>query len=240
MLEELLGRTNVPGLEAHIERHLGLTRQDALREVVNVVLRTVNAVRVVAPDRWNPFARDTLEATLLTAALGDIGSGLLADRRPATLTKIASMGVPKLSLPVADLIKLRESDDSFAEWRQALHSALEQVEMLPDTNLAWQATAREVVVGELQPLVDKLEKTTAKSPALSAVRSGVKGFLLGGFGAAATAALTGDLLGGVAGVAATAGLTAGDGYVGAFRQRRADRALLQVALAFSDSPIRQG
>lgn len=237
-VESLLGKGSVPGLDAYLDT-LRLPEDEAeemIQETVRTILDTVNAVDIIEPTRWNPFARNTFEAAVLTAALGDAGSAQ-ADRRQAALTKLASMGVPEMALSIADLVRVRESEEAFANWRESLQRALDQVELMPDTTSSWQKEAREVVAGELGPLVERLERATRRSPALSALGAGKKNFVLGGFGAISGAAITQDLMGGVVGAAVAAGLTMGDAYVRALRDRRVDRASLQLALIFTSEAL---
>jgi hypothetical protein len=226
-LEEYLGRTAVGKLSPE-------ELQSVLMEVASIVVLTITGTRSVDPEKWHPLARTLLEASFMDDMMKLVGSSD-PDVRPVALTKLAAMSVPTLSVSRRDLAIVRRSDEAFFELRQHLQQALEQIELISSADETWPKSAREIVAAELPLVVAKVERSTKKSPALSAARTGTRNFGVAGLGAVAGAVAGGNLPSAAVGAGMSKGAEAVGDYISALRRRRSDRALLQLALSFTET-----
>ncbi|MEI2270242.1 hypothetical protein OHB93_13055 [Microbacterium sp. No. 7] len=153
----------------------------------------------------------------------------IGDGRLTALERIGEFEVPDFSLKVEDLMALRNSDD-WEDWREALRAGIDMVTNIPaDPAGAKEATA--ILTDHLGRRLFKIDKTSKTSRALSAMRSGSKGFAITGIGAVSATVATGDPTALVAaGPAAIADPVAE--YISALVKRRKNRAVLDVLLEF--------
>ncbi len=153
----------------------------------------------------------------------------IGDGRLTALERIGEFEVPDFSFKLEDLIALRNSDD-WEEWREALRAGIDMVTNIPaDPAGAKEATA--ILTDHLGHRLLKIDKTSKTSRALSAMKSGSKGFAITGIGAVSATVATGDLSALVAaGPAAIADPVAE--YISALVKRRKNRAVLDVLLEF--------
>jgi hypothetical protein len=93
----------------------------------------------------------------------------------------------------------------------------------------------EVLEPELLPVAAKVERSTRESAFLSAARSGTRSFGIAGLGGAAGALAVGNILSAVVGAAASRGVEAVGDDISILRQQRSDKALLQLALSFTEN-----
>ncbi|MFG2109474.1 hypothetical protein [Micromonospora chersina] len=186
--------------------------------------------------RGNPgdvhlLAGNAFEAALqmLAVAVGDDQSSKIADPRAYRMRSLMAIPVPILTSDSKKLVALRSSDE-FLAWRTTLASALGDVQGLLESNESWESDARAIVSSELTPMRERLERSVRKSPALSAMKKGLRDMTLSGIGALGGAAAGGRL--------GTALVGAGTGkaaevfveYLKAVRERRKSQAILDLAI----------
>lgn len=156
-----------------------------------------------------------------------------SDGRLLRLDALANLDVPRLELTATQLIRLRNSADHFAEWRQRLSEALDVVVTLPDTGDNG-AEAVAVVREYLSDSFAKLERANSRSPLLSSAASGTAGFAVMGISATTTGLITGSPWAAAASGAAGKAAETAINYVKTIKQRRKDKALLDIAVKFTD------
>jgi len=180
------------------------------------------------PGFANPFARFEEEFVILAALLREAWT----DRIYFDMTSLARISVPNLQGKSRDLIAVRQSEESFALWRDALSRAIMRLSIIPDDNTDWQRDAREVMAAELEPLVEKVLRDNARSRALATFKKGVSAMLIAGAGVSAGWATGGNITSGVAASGATTGVTYAASYLKSLKERRGNKAILDLALAF--------
>ena len=99
------------------------------------------------PGAVTPVFRHEREREIAEEELGQVPLAA-PSRRALGLPKLAALELPILDLQLSDLVAARQNDEAFAEWRQQLGNALEQVELLPDRD-GWQSEARGIIADEL-------------------------------------------------------------------------------------------
>jgi hypothetical protein len=184
------------------------------------------------------LARSPLEDAIMRAYL----------QRPVTskyhtvLQKLAALNVPTLTSNLDTLVRLRQSDPDFADWRTRLGEAISYVEDLREDEASLKE-ASDIVYGQLSDGLSQVEKAVKKSPVLQAVKGGVTGLAITGISAATTAGAT-ALMSGNIGVGLAAGVAGGVAgkisdsglaYVKALEARRQGRLILDVAMLFDSS-----
>ena len=154
----------------------------------------------------------------------------LSDNRHATLEKLGSFAVPDMRDDISTLVKVRQSDEQFADWRQHLSGALSNVGILSDDEGSLASAA--VVFEELSSSLAGLRKTTEKSATLQALQGGLSGLTITGITAGVSGLMTGSpwvaLVSGAAGKVADAART----YVQTIQEQRHDRLILDLAMSF--------
>jgi hypothetical protein len=154
------------------------------------------------------------------------------DRKFWTLATLTQMNVPQLQGKIDELVTIRRSDDTFNLWREALSTALVQVQRIPHDRDKWQEDANAVLFSELEPLRLKLQRAASKSPVLSAVYMGASKISIAGAGAMTGWAAGGTLTSTVASSTATTALESAVSYFRTAKARRQSKAVLDIALAF--------
>jgi hypothetical protein len=187
----------------------------------------LNAACVLATERrGHTLALSQSEEMIRDALLGQP----LSDNRHAALKKLGSFAVPDMRGDVSALVKVRQSDEQFADWRQHLSRALSNVAELSDDEGS--LADAEVVFEELSSSLAGIRKTTDKSAALQALQGGLSGFAITGITAGTSGLMTGSpwvaLVSGAAGKIADAART----YVQTIQKQRHDRLILDLAMSF--------
>ena len=182
-------------------------------------------------DRINPLAHDETEFEILTKVLRDAW----IDRTYFTLTSLARISLPHLDGKINELVAVRQSEESFAHWRDALSNAVAQLERIPDQDDNWQQDATDIIHAELEPVRQQVARANSSSRALSALRKGTSSMLIAGAGVLAGWASGGKPLPALASFGTSTGIVTGSAYLRSLKERRANKAILDLALAFKSS-----
>ena len=187
----------------------------------------INAACILATEGLgHTLALSQSEETIRDALLGQP----LSDNRHAALEKLASFAVPDMRDDIRTLVKVRQSDEQFADWRQHLSGALSNVGELSDDKGS--LADAEVVFEELSSSLAGIRRTTDKSAALQALQGGLSGLTIAGITAGTSGLMTGSpwvaLVSGAAGRVADAART----YVQTIQKQRHDRLILDLAMSF--------
>jgi hypothetical protein len=162
----------------------------------------------------------------------------MIDKRQIALQKLATLKVPTMTGDIGTLVKLRQSDADFAEWRTRLGEALTYVGELGEGEESL-AEASGVVYRELADGLSQVNKAVKKSPALQAVKAGLTGLAISGITGTTAEVITNDplvaLAVGAAGGSAGMFLEAGRSYVKALQARRKGRLIMDVSMLFDPS-----
>ena len=126
----------------------------------------------------------------------------LADQRRTRERKLATLRMPRIDGALESIVALRQSEELFAEWREALARALSSVGE-PNGQAAWPEQAAAVVRAELIPFEQQLEARLTRGNVLSRLRSGSTEW-----GFAAVGAVAGSVAAASPTAAATGALTA--------------------------------
>lgn len=186
------------------------------------------------PRRTTPWFISDRQASAMDSLLQSAGRSL--DGRGVHLPALAALKLPSMALRTPELIAVRRSSDTFAEWRQQLRTALEQVQLLPESE-TWQADARAVIADELTPYTERLRGETSRSSALSASVTGMKQLVITGLGGAVgglAGGSTAGALAGLGGVAAGTFISGLSDWVRVHRAAAPQRAVLKLAVVFDD------
>jgi hypothetical protein len=159
-------------------------------------------------------------------------SGLTKDRGSQNLNKLLAVEVPGISGMAEQIASLRLRSDEFAEWRSRLGSALLLIDDIDESNDGWASDARATLADELSPITERLKKATKRSPAMEAATSGMRTFSLAGVGTVATGLLGGPIALPAASLATAKAVEAVATYVAVRKKHRANKAVLDVLLAF--------
>jgi hypothetical protein len=217
---EIAVRKSYPSLENEIGA-------DRLGEAIFEVMGTI-ALSDEYSNRFNALARDELEFKIMTSVL----RAAWADHAYFDLTALARMSVPNLQGKIGDLVAIRQSEESFSLWREALSRAIMRLAALPDDRVDWQRDATDVVYSELEPLRRNIILANSRSNALAALNKGMSAMLIGGAGVAAGWAAGGGPIPALASSGASIGIAAAADYLRKTKERRGNKALLDLALAF--------
>nr|WP_246289731.1 hypothetical protein [Nocardioides marinus] len=186
------------------------------------------------PQRTTPWFISGRQASAMDSLLQSAGRSV--DGRGVHLPALAALKLPSMALRTPELIAVRRSSDTFAEWRQQLRTALEQVQLLPESE-TWQSDARAVIADELTPYTERLRGETSRSSALSASVTGMKQLVITGLGGAVgglAGGSTAGALAGVGGVAAGTFISGLSDWVRVHRAAAPQRAVLKLAVVFDD------
>jgi len=183
--------------------------------------------------RCHFLARSEIEQIIHRIFIDRAGAAQIDGRR-ASMRTLLSLDLPDLYPELDNLIALRRSSDEFHNWRLALATALEQVEQFDEGVEQWNVEARKIVQAELEPMRRELEKSVNKSPALAALKTGATGMMVSGIGATTGFALGGSLTSALASAAASKLAESVLAYVKNIGERRAGRAVLDLALFFDE------
>jgi hypothetical protein len=159
------------------------------------------------------------------------GQGKPSNRmRAQTASRLAVLRIPCFDEAfLADIVALRQSEEVFYDWRQALERALN---MLPESHgqpLGPEDT--EIVTAELEPVIERMERQVKSSGFISRLRVGATAFVLGAVPAGIPAAVTsGDVMTGLW-TAAGAGVTSTASVAMGARARRKRSSSQRAAIA---------
>lgn len=170
-------------------------------------------------------------------------SGHSIDGDVSKMTTLARVPVPEFRGDIGALVKMRQEEDAFTEWRGHLKSALSRVESIPQSPQGVREAA-DVITTEMTRSAHAIGKAVRKSPFMAGLQTGQKGLGLTALGAVTGAMVTsaiapasavGPFVGAAAGAAS--GITksaaeAGMAYFAAARARNRERAVLNVMLTF--------
>lgn len=239
------------GLLLPTNLHAASTDREAGRAFFETERRIHDELRSMGPGVWNdedddrdwPLRAQVARVTAQPVSVARLGKGTLlsyspfeskvyahlyalpmADGRIGRLGKLGNLAWPSLSADVPLLIKLRESDESYAKLREALMSALEDISVLPDARYS-AAEATAIVADTLRRNLEPVRKATERSAALSALREGSSRLTISaaGLAAGAAAGATAGLLPGLATGIVTASSGAAAKLFADVRKRRQDK-----------------
>ena len=180
----------------------------------------------------SPLAVSSMQSVVLQAAILRARDTVL-DRRLVQISKLAAVDLPKLNS--RGVLEVRRSSQAFADWRGALDAAMERLGNLRDDDPAWQVLARQAMAEEIEPVLEEIRSELEKSSALTALRIGSKSLTYSAIGAATGAALGGNPLASAAGAGAGKVAEVVTEYIRATKRRRANGAMLDLAVTFTDS-----
>jgi len=181
------------------------------------------------PGQFHHMIRNDAEHVLyrlvvLRASLASI------DDRGLRLQTLASLDVPSLGSDIAALVRLRQSEETFSEWRHHLGIALGGIGEIEPGASNWVQRANGIIMDELEPMREKLEATCRRSSALAALSKGAKTFALAGIGAGAGYLAGGNLETALVSAAATKATELAGDYVASLREKRTARAILDLMI----------
>jgi hypothetical protein len=116
------------------------------------------AISLADHNRAQPLARTVLDEKVLSALLNQP----IGDKRYGLLSTLGALKVPQMHGSIKTLVKIRKSDDQFAQWREHLSKALLNVAELPDTGAAAKQAAN-IVASELNQGLAQVRTATEKS-----------------------------------------------------------------------------
>ncbi len=189
---------------------------------------------LIEEQKATPVARHRNEEVAFEALF----SGHKVDGRTSHLSTLARLSVPDFSAGAGALVRLREQSDSFAIWREHLAAALCYVDEIPESPDAI-ARAQAVLSNELDHSLSAVQKDLTKSPALSAIRAGVRRLAFAGVGSAVGAGfmsiagepVLGTAVGAASGLSANAIQTISE-YLKERKAQRSTAAIWDLALSF--------
>lgn len=156
------------------------------------------------------------------------------DRGTQNLNNLLALDVPRLSDMTSNIASLRSRSDEFAEWRSRLNIALSSIEDIEDDDEQWAEIARNTLIDELSPISERLKKAVKRSPAMQATSSGMRTFSLAGIGTLTSGLMGGPLMLPVTGLATAKAVEVVATYIGARKQYRANKAVLDILVAFEN------
>jgi hypothetical protein len=152
-----------------------------------------------------------------------------------TLSKLANLAMPQLEGTVNQLVKLRQSEDTFAEWRAALRDAMRDIQEISENDEQWQSQSRAILRDGLEPVRARASASLRTSKVLSQVTTGVRTLTFSGLGAAGGAAAAhGSAVGGIVGAAVAKSADIVWGAISALRERRQNKAVLDLIVGLAD------
>lgn len=214
------------------------TLPERLKDRGDVVggLSAIVAMCMIAASSWpgkiHLLARSEAESLLMHAA-ADLSPAVVGDGRRIAMNKLIGLRMPDYEASLSALIAVRNSESAFAEWRDALRRALNEIQTMPDGSSNWISEAREVVEDGLQPLRLRIEAATRRSPFLTAAKSGLSAVSYSALGAAAGAFVGDDFRSALAGAGVAKGGEIAESYIKEVRQRTEMRAVNDIAMLFS-------
>jgi hypothetical protein len=151
-----------------------------------------------------------------------------------TQAKLVALELPKFQHAIPDLVAIRRSSETFAEWRSALATAVARAAPGDEIETSRPAELRRDLAEQLAPFAERVNAETKRSSALAALRVGAKEFGLG-----AVASAVGFAAGGSLHTAIATGGTANAIKAAAeFKNRRvgasSEAALGRLAMLFFD------
>jgi hypothetical protein len=190
------------------------------------------ACNLAAKHQAHMLAQDSSEQAVIRALL----QRSEVDKSHAVLRQLAAVNVPAMIGDIDALIKLRQSEADFADWRTHLGEAMVYIEDLGGADWKSLDEASDSVYKHLMDGLSQVEKAVKKSPALQALKGGLQGLALTGLSAAATSvAYGGDpvktVVGGGVGKLGDVVIN----YVKAVKARRKDHLIWDVAMMFDPS-----
>jgi hypothetical protein len=174
-----------------------------------------------------PLALSETDSRVLSAAL----SRQIQDGRFATVSHLARLPVPEFESDAELLVRLRNDEACFGEWRQKLSGALTAIDSLPDS--ADMNEAADIIRSELESATARINRSVSRSPALTAAKGGWRRIGVGAIGAATTGLITGNPYVALAGLGASQLADTALAYLSELSQRRSDRLILDVIASFT-------
>jgi hypothetical protein len=99
-------------------------------------------------------------------------------------------------------------------------------------NENWQTSSNEIISDNLEPIRSRLEKRIDKSSVIKTMRDGVRSLSFTGIGAVSGFALGGNIASSLTAAAAGKAAEFGTAYLTGLKQRRSDRAVLDLLVSF--------
>lgn len=180
-------------------------REPRTLEVNRSVELAVRWPHLVTPLLHSPWAYDRA-ARILCEVWGQEGA-TTDSVRTRTASQIAGLRIPRFDQALmAEIVALRQFEEVFDAWRQALERALS---LLPQPDgQPWGDEETALVVTELQPVIARMERDVKASAFLSRVRVGTTELVWGAIAGIPAAAMSGNLVTGLLTEAAGAGAAA--------------------------------
>lgn len=222
-----------PVIHRSISHGLSLGVADSRFEMASLLLRDA-ASHLAFQDMYgqnvHKLFRSTGERAVFEQILG--AAAPYIDSRQVGLSNLAMLSVPSFAPDLKSLVAVRRSSEAFAEWRQLLGNVLSTVEIGPalDDQRVRQIFA--TVQDGLSPLTERIKRASKRSPALSALQTGVTGFGVSAIAAGAGLLAGGSVLSSLAGAATTKTVEGAISYYKARQLRMLQSAVLELALSF--------
>lgn len=174
-----------------------------------------------------PLALSEADLRVLSATL----SCEVQDGRHTTLSHLARLPVPEFQQDADLLVRLRTDDSAFGEWRERLSRALSAINSLPDS--AHMTEAADIVRTELESATAHVNQSVSRSPALTAMKGGLRRIGIGAIGAGTAGLLSGNPYVAMAALGASQLADTALAYVDERSQLRSDRLVLDVIASFT-------
>ncbi len=208
---------------------------DAVREELAYSLGMDASTHLRRQQVWGPRSHALLRSDAEAVVLRLLLESGQRDRRSSRLTQLLQLEVPRFDTRMGTtLVSARRQDGEFAEWRESLAAALDEIVVDDLMDPAALKTARAVLHEELEPIRSRVQKSVDKSSALSAVSNGLNGFAIaavaGGIGFLAGGNIASALASAVAGKA----IETGRDVLRSSRGHKSATALRDLAMIFKD------
>jgi hypothetical protein len=190
--------------------------------------------KTAMPNKVNVLGRNEAEMVLFNA-FARLSRVHPIDKRGYELAKLTGLRVPLYSLNISELAILRNSESAFAECRESISRALENIESLPDGSEEWREQAREIAAGELIPLQKRIEQATRASSVLTEAKTGLNIISFSAIGAAAGMLAGGDFRSDFTGAAVAGVAQVASEYWKAVKERKELVAIKDLIIAFTGS-----
>lgn len=174
-----------------------------------------------------PLALSEADIRVLSATL----SRQIQDGRHTTVSHLAGLSVPEFQHNTDLLVRLRNDDAAFGEWREKLGRALTAIDSMPDS--ADMSEAADIVRMELESATVQVNQSVSRSPALTAIKGGLRRIGIDAIGAGTAGLITGNPFVALAALGASQLADTALSYVSERSQHRSDRLILDVIASFT-------
>ncbi|MBU8818771.1 hypothetical protein KL864_23020 [Mycolicibacterium goodii] len=188
------------------------------------------AFRQMALGTANPLMRTDADRKLVNVLLA---AEKIHDQRHYRLDTPARLPVPNFVGDADLLLRLRNSDDQFGQWRDKLGSALDTVADLRDSADLEQAS--DIVRTELESAYPGVQRSIVKSTMLNNAQKGFIQFGVGAVSAVSAAMITGNPTAGLIGAASSQLANFAINSVKELGEKRKDRLMVGIAASFNAS-----